>query len=120
MEVKGYASSVFNSAVWKESFQRALWARPIFIESEITSGDFEDRKCDACGRTNHPAKFELQFDGKAYYKDTLDEVDNEHDDDDDNDDDGDCDYDDDNSSTASVDSKGRTIPGVDVTWYVGR
>jgi hypothetical protein len=84
------------------------------MESEIISGEFEDRKCDACGRTNHPAKFEIQFGGKAYHKDTMDEVDNEHDDDDDSDDD------DDGSSTGSVDSKGHSIPGVDVTWYVGR
>lgn len=115
MEVSGYASSVFSSSVWKEAFQRALWARPVFMERDITSAEFLDRKCDACGRTNHPAKFEIQFGGKAYYKETLDEVDNEHDDDDEDDEDEDG-----NISTVSMDSKGRSIPGVDVTWYVGR
>jgi hypothetical protein len=84
------------------------------MESAITPSDeHEGTKCDACGRTNHPATFELQFSGKAYYKDTLDEVDNDHGDDEDEDDE-------DNSSTVSVNSKGQEIPGTEVSWYVGR
>lgn len=116
MEVQGYATSIYSSSVWKEDFTRALWARPVFKESVLAPGnENEGIKCGACGRTNHPASFELQFEGKAYYKDTLDEVDNDHGDDEDDDED-----DDGNSSTASVNSKGLPIPGTDATWFVGR
>jgi hypothetical protein len=82
----------------------------VFLESAIALGDVhEGIKCDACGRTNHPATFEVQFAGKAYHKDTLDEVDNDHGDDED-----------DSSSMASVNSNGQPIPGTDVSWFVGR
>ncbi len=85
----------------------------MFIENAIAPGDeHEGTKCDACGRTNHPATFEIQFGGKAYYKDTLDEIDNDHGEDEDEDDDS--------SSTASENSKGQPIPGTDVSWFVGR
>lgn len=101
--------------MWKEAFTRALWARPVFLESAIAPGDeHEGTKCDACGRTNHPATFEVQFGGKAYHKDTLDEVDNDRGDNEDDDED------DDSSSIGSVNSNGQPIPGTDVSWFVGR
>lgn len=69
----------------------------------------QGRKCDACGRTNHPATYQIQFGGKAYYKETLEEIDNDRDEDENEEEDD-----------ASVNSKGEPIPGVKTTWYVGR
>lgn len=113
MAVKGYANSIYSSSVWKKDFTRSLWARPIFLESAITPGDEnENRKCDACGRANHPAKFEVRFGGKAYHKDTLDEVENDHDEE--------SDENSGSSSDVSVNSSGQSIPRTDVSWYVGR
>jgi len=115
-EVKGYASSKYISASWKSSFIRSLSARPIFYVEGLGLGDEnEGRKCDACNRTGHPATFVVQFGGKAYSKETLDEIDNDHDEDDDDDDD-----DDNGGDDASVDSQGRSIPSEKTSWYVGR
>jgi hypothetical protein len=86
----------------------ALWARPAFLQQDVGIDDsIEGRKCDACGRSGHPAKYVVQFGGKAYHKDTLEEVDNEDEEDDDEDD------------HVSINSKGQEIPSEDFEWYVG-
>lgn len=107
-EARGLAHSKFSSASWSTAFTRALWARPAFHEEDI-GGEGEGRKCDACGRSNKPAKFRVQLKGKAYHQDTLEEVDNE--------DDGSDDAEDDD---ASINSKGQEIAKEDKEYYLGR
>ncbi|OBT87866.1 hypothetical protein VE02_02615 [Pseudogymnoascus sp. 03VT05] len=110
-EARGLAQSKFSSSAWTEGFTRALWSRPQFHEEDISAGgEGEGRKCDACGRSNHPAKFRIQLLGKAYYQDTLEDVeDSDADSDDDEDDDA-----------ASVNSKGQKILSADTQFYLGR
>jgi hypothetical protein len=111
-EVRGYAHSKFSSAAWSEAFTRAVWARPTFYETELHGIEtIEGRKCDACNRSGHPAKFQLQFGGKAYSQDTLEEIDNGDSDDEDGSGEDD---------TKSVNSRGQPIPPEDTVFYVGR
>ncbi len=103
----GYARSTYSSSVWKPPFTRALWARPVRYEEELGLGDEDNgRKCDACGRSNHPPKYIFQFEGKAYHKSTLDEIDPDSDDDD--------------GDNVSVNSNGEELPSKDEKWYIGR
>lgn len=102
----GLASSKFSSSSWNLEFKRAVWARPIYAEEQLKGGSLEGRGCDACGRMNHPATFEISLTGTTYYKATLDPV-NDHDEDSEGDD-------------VSVNSDGQELPKQDVTWAVGK
>ncbi|KFY11985.1 hypothetical protein V492_04161 [Pseudogymnoascus sp. VKM F-4246] len=111
-EARGLAQSKFSSAAWTEGFTRALWSRPQFHEEDISAGgEGEGRKCDACGRSNHPAKFKIQLMGKPYFQDTLEDVE---------DSDADSDDEDEDSDTASVNSKGQKVLSADTEFYLGR
>lgn len=110
-EARGLAQSKFSSAVWSETFTRALWARPAFHEEEIGIGDeAEGRKCDACGRRKYPVRFKVQLRGRAYSQNTLEEIDNEQ-----NDSDPEA-----SDDSKSVNSKGQDIPSEDKDYYLGR
>lgn len=63
-------------------------------------------KCDACNHRKHQPIFAIQFKGKAYHKDTLEEVEQDSEDDDD--------------ETKSVNSQDQDIPNEDKEWFVGR
>jgi hypothetical protein len=89
-----------------------------YVESLGPGSVLEDRKCEACGRSGHPATFQIQFGGNAYHKETLDEVDNDHDEDDE--DDSNNDDDDEDDDNASVNSSGQAIPSKKKSWNVGR
>ncbi|RDW94750.1 hypothetical protein BP5796_00513 [Coleophoma crateriformis] len=115
-EVRGYANSKFVSSAWTESFNKAIWARPIFMEREIDSAGVE-AKCGACNRSNHPPKFAVQFQGKAYSRATLEELDQGSDSSSGTDSNSDSDS---TPSKCSVNSKGQSIPSEDTEWFVGR
>ncbi|KAK5167735.1 uncharacterized protein LTR77_007434 [Saxophila tyrrhenica] len=82
-ETKGLVKSKFVSSVWTQEFAIALQARPDFAEQAIPA---EQDTCDACNRTGHPATFEMQFQGKPYHPETLEEVDGNDAEDEDDDD----------------------------------
>ncbi|OBT48887.1 hypothetical protein VE00_00528 [Pseudogymnoascus sp. WSF 3629] len=108
-EARGLAQSKFSSSAWTEGFTRALWSRPQFHEEDISAGgEGEGRKCDACGRSNHPAKFRIQLLGKPYFQDTLEVVEES---------DADSDSD---SDAASVNSRGQKVLSADTQFYLGR
>ncbi len=104
--VKGYTASKFVSAAWNPKFVRALQSRPIFYDRElpIAEGD----KCDACNRSGHPAKFQVQFGGKSYHRENLEDVSDASEDESDEDD------------AKSHDSQGRSIPDSETLYFVGR
>ncbi|ROW13010.1 hypothetical protein VPNG_05967 [Cytospora leucostoma] len=66
-EVMGLANSKFISSVWRPDFYRVLRARPYIETVELGYGHLatEFEKCEACGRSNHPATWAIQFKGKA-------------------------------------------------------
>ncbi|KAI4214180.1 MAG: hypothetical protein LQ351_003265 [Letrouitia transgressa] len=83
-EVQGYSGSKFLSAAWNPTFLNALKRHPELsaIEVSPTLG----HSCEACNRSNHPAKHQLTFSGKPYDRISLEEDssdnDSERDDDD--------------------------------------
>jgi hypothetical protein len=111
-EVTCLAGSQLISSAWNIDFKRALEARP---EIEVTLYPItEGHSCDACNKTNHPASFDIRFDGKPYLLETLESVS-----DDDSDDSGEQTE---NSYTESgnVDRDGNPIPGSETHFYLGR
>ena len=80
-EVKGTAGSKFMSAVWRPDFLAALKERPDIAYLE-TQGIGEH--CAACNRSNHPAKYQLVFSGRAYDRKSLEDVSDDEDEDDGN------------------------------------
>ncbi|GAM90616.1 hypothetical protein ANO11243_086610 [Dothideomycetidae sp. 11243] len=73
-EAKGLAGSEYESSVWQTNFKLALRARPDFVAVPFQPNLLQDR-CEACGRTGHPPSFQVQFQGRPYYEQTLTNVD---------------------------------------------
>jgi len=109
-EVKGYAGSKFVSAAWVGDFARALKARPQYNDADIPRAGRVYNSCDACNKTNHPAKFMITFSGKPYHPDTLETLSDDEDEDDERDED----------DRRSRDANGNPIPPVDKQYFVGR
>lgn len=109
-EFRGLANSKFASSVWRPEFYRALKGRPRMETYDMAAGvgsiDGFDN-CAACGRSNHPATRKIVFQGKPYYKDTLQEVESDSDSDDEDDD------------KASVDTQGMPLEPESRDWFVG-
>ena len=111
-EYQGYAKSKFVSTQWTVEFTKALFARPIFIERPCAEGEGFTLdgvpKCDVCNHRKHYPKFAIHFEGKPYYKTTLEEVEKDSDEDADDDDE------------VSVNSKGHVLPPEDKEWFSGK
>jgi hypothetical protein len=124
-EVAGLVGSKFASSAWTGDFTIALRSRPEIAYNSIDRHSAEHAyrdKCDACNRSGHPATREVQFQGKPYNRQTLDEVArNDSDSDDDDDDDSGSDS---AGETAddrpAYDAQGREVPPANRTWYVGK
>ncbi|KAI1099168.1 hypothetical protein F4804DRAFT_93108 [Jackrogersella minutella] len=118
-EVHALASSKFASSAWKPEFYRALKGRPKMLALEVDEATRNStgiyNKCEACGRSKHPAKMLIHFSGHPYYKNTLTEVESDSDSDgsDNDDDDGD------DSGHESVDTQGMALSSVAKVWHVG-
>ncbi|KAL1849642.1 hypothetical protein Daus18300_013201 [Diaporthe australafricana] len=76
-EMVGLAQSKFISSGWKSDFLRSLKARPHIEVLELGPGHLSAdlEKCEACGRSNHPATWVMCFRGKPYDSYLLDELD---------------------------------------------
>lgn len=119
-EVSGLAGSKFMSSAWNAEFTSAVRSRPAIERDSPMGGgaDFVHDKCDACNRGSHPATIEMQFTGKPYHRETLEEVGKDDDDDDEEDD-----SDDSEQSTGDhvvYDSRGLEVPPANRIWYLGR
>lgn len=75
-QVQAYAGSK-SSTVWSPEFTNALKMRP-----EISTRAFKEMSniCQACNR-KHPARYRITLSGKAYDRDTLEELTDEDDED---------------------------------------
>ncbi|EKD19888.1 hypothetical protein MBM_01840 [Drepanopeziza brunnea f. sp. 'multigermtubi' MB_m1] len=116
-EYLGYADSKFVSTQWTAEFTRAVYARPMMRVTKLRPGEgveiLGEAKCQPCNHRKHQPTFALQFTGKAYQKDTLEEIDGDSDSEDaasDGSDDGD---------KASVNSKGFALPSQEKVWMSG-
>ncbi|KIW87941.1 uncharacterized protein Z519_11526 [Cladophialophora bantiana CBS 173.52] len=110
-QVKAQAGSRLISAAWSTDFKRAILARPTLQVVALPGEDDEHmRTCDACNRTNNPARYEFVFSGEPYYKKTLEPVDNSE---------SDEDADDENGSF-TYDEHGHVISSSQTRFYLGR
>ncbi|PNS19392.1 hypothetical protein CAC42_2569 [Sphaceloma murrayae] len=81
-EVKALAGSKFESSAWKPDFLFALRARPeiaVGKMNRLDAGAALMGKCDACNRSGHPPSYEVQFQGRPYHVETLEDVDQHED-----------------------------------------
>jgi hypothetical protein len=117
-ECSGLAKSKFSSTQWTRDFTVALYARPYFVTGPLAPGEGIDResgksKCDACNHRSHVPSAFIQFQGKAYNKDSLEELNQDSDDTDEE-------SISDDSSHASVNYQGQELPSENKKWFVGR
>ncbi|KAL9113146.1 MAG: hypothetical protein Q9227_002758 [Pyrenula ochraceoflavens] len=114
-EVSGQAGSRFKSSAWNKAFGVVLDARPQLALVESSGSGVLHETCEACNRSNHPAKWELQFTGEAYNKNTLEPIEKEDEDEDEADGENE-----DSAETQSIDMKGNALPSQDRCFYLGR
>ncbi|KUJ21864.1 uncharacterized protein LY89DRAFT_714896 [Mollisia scopiformis] len=79
-ECSGLAKSKFASSQWTKEFTRAVYARPLLEEHVLIPGEGFDMAsglpiCHACNHRKHKPSVALIFNGKAYDKVTLEEID---------------------------------------------
>lgn len=109
-QVKAQAGSRLISSAWNATFKYAILARPNIHVTTLPGLDEDNiRSCDACNRTNHPAKYEFTFSGKPYFKETLEPVE-------DSDDENEEDFQD----FASRDEQGHQLASEGTHFYLGR
>ncbi|OJD27336.1 hypothetical protein ACJ73_01270 [Blastomyces percursus] len=116
-EVMGLAESQLISSAWNRDFRKALEARPGIDISlyPISMG----HSCDACNKANHPASFDIKFDGRPYLFETLEPIPDD-DDDDDSDSDEQDDVESDDRGRGNIDREGNEIPDANTHFYLGR
>ncbi|CAL8574082.1 hypothetical protein XPA_000055 [Xanthoria parietina] len=83
--VQGYAGSKFMSAAWKAEFTETLKKYPDCTKIDVPT--MFEQKCEACGRSGHPAKHQLTFSGKPYNRESLEDLSSDEEDSDEPDDD---------------------------------
>ena len=119
-EVKGLAGSKFKSAAWTSRFTISLNSRPDIAYEPIdrTSAEhFMLDKCDACNRSQHPATYQIHFQGDPYSRETLEELPG-----DDGDDESSSENEGrrDKNDEPSWDEDGLEIPPANTIFYVGK
>lgn len=122
-EVKGLVGSKYASAAWTRNFTVSLKSRPSIAIHELdrtNSEHFMMSHCDACNRSNHPATYQVQFQGKPYSQRTLDVVESADDDEDSDDSSGHDSEAEDRDGHPAYDDEGREVPAASIIYYVGR
>jgi len=118
-ECRGFADSKFVSTQWTLEFTKALRARPHLMLRELEPGEaiqfLGEEKCEACNHRKHIPTWALRFSGKAYDKESLEDIDQA----DDEDDDSSRDSDDESHEHRSVDGNGMPIEAEDKVWFSG-
>ncbi|KAI4126861.1 MAG: hypothetical protein LQ338_003534 [Usnochroma carphineum] len=71
------AGSKFISSAWKAAFVEALKKYPDVTRIDVPT--MFDQKCEACGRSGHPAKHQLIFSGKPYHRESLEDISSDED-----------------------------------------
>ncbi|KAL8712139.1 MAG: hypothetical protein Q9220_003573 [cf. Caloplaca sp. 1 TL-2023] len=69
---QGFAGSKFISTAWRPEFLAALKRYPDLASTGVPT--MLDQKCEACGRSGHPAKHQLIFSGKPYDRTSLEDA----------------------------------------------
>lgn len=106
-EVRGLAGSKFTSSAWTPGFTQALRSRPHMVVTGVPGGTSLYDHCAACNRKNHPATWQIQFTGKPYHKETLEEVADDEDSEDETD-------------GQTYDALGREVPYESIIYNLGK
>lgn len=109
-QVTAQAGSRLISSAWNAEFKYAILARPniqMTYLDDFADEDDDIRTCDACNRTNHPARFDFVLTGEAYRKRDLEPVEENSDDEEEDD-------------SRSVDEAGHALPLKNTHFYLGR
>ena len=109
-QVTAQAGSRLISSAWNAEFKYAILARPnieMTYLDDFADDDDDIRTCDACNRTNHPARFDFVLSGDAYRKRDLEPVEDDSDDED-------------NDDQRSLDEVGHALPSKNTHFYLGR
>jgi len=135
------AQSKYGSSVWTADFWRTLNARPNFRERKLARGEGLMHqgvdKCEVCNRTKHPSTYAIRFEGKAYHKDSLDEVEQDDAEEENEEEEGDSSSEESGSlspvnpkdkgkgpaiddDARSVDVNGNSLPPESREWYSGQ
>lgn len=118
-QLKAQAGSRLISSAWNANFKNAILARPQMQVEYVSSGEDESYlDCDACNRTNHPARYEFRFGGHAYDENTLEPID--EDDEEDDGEDANTENEDQANDKASYDQAGHLLPSANTKFYLGR
>lgn len=105
-QVSAQAGSRLISSAWNAEFKYTILARPQIAIGAMPGSDEDNiRCCDACNKTNRPARYDFVVTGEAYNKETLEPV--EHD------------SEDEDRGNADVDEKGRIIASETKHFYLG-
>ena len=108
-QIKAQAGSRLISSAWDGDFKNAIMARPDLTIVFISDGsDDSYLDCDACKKTNHPARYQFKFTGQAYDPNTLEPL-NEEDA-----------SDDEEADRASYDFANHLLPSSDTLFLLGR
>ena len=124
-QLKAQAGSRLISSAWNADFKNAILARPEMQVEYVSSGDDESYlDCDACNRTNHPARYEFRLGGHPYDQNTLEPIDEdddeEKDDEEDDREDNGNENEDGHNGKASYDEAGHLLLSADTKFYLGR
>lgn len=118
-QVKAQAGSRLISSAWSATFKHAILARPSMKVRALPGLDEDNiRTCDACNRTNHPARYDFKFSGQPYHKDTLEPI--EEDEDEEDREDEDAEQDNNHNNKAEYDDKGHLLASEHTHFYLGR
>ena len=112
-QVTAQAGSRLISSAWNADFKYAILARPnikMTYLDDLEDGDDGIRTCDACNRTNHPARYDFLLTGEPYRKRDLEPV-NE---------DSDSDSDSAPTTHQDYDEAGHLLPSPTTHFYLGR
>ncbi|EXJ56016.1 hypothetical protein A1O7_08947 [Cladophialophora yegresii CBS 114405] len=118
-QVRAQAGSRLISSAWGNEFKHTILARP-YMRVVALPGEDEDhmRTCDACNRTNNPARYEFVFSGEPYYRKTLEPVD------DSDDEEGEKEEEDearaDKNDNITYDDAGHSIASSNTRFFLGR
>ncbi|KAL9596394.1 MAG: hypothetical protein Q9219_005829 [cf. Caloplaca sp. 3 TL-2023] len=74
---QGFAGSKFISTAWKVEFAKALRTYPDIARTDVPT--MFDQSCEACGRSNHPAKHQIIFSGRPYHRESLEDISSDED-----------------------------------------
>jgi hypothetical protein len=103
-QVKVLVSSHTSDSWRTPDFRISLKSRPNMVELQV-GVEYASADCHACNRSNHPATWEVRFNGAPYEQDSLEDVEQASEDEDEN---------------ITRNEQGEVVPPDDRVYYLGK